>query len=122
MTGDTMIRKNQKQLNRLNAVTDGVLVLLSYLFASWLWLDVVKGDPNIAAVNGLQSAMTAVIYALWTVLVLTCFRMYRMTRLSRMGHGLKNIILANAIALVSAAALLYLFRLQEFSRGVLAVF
>ena len=117
-----MIRKNQKQLNRLNAFTDGVLVLLSYLFASWLWLDVVKGDPNIAAVNGLQSAMTAVIYAIWTVLVLACFRMYRMTRLSRMGHGLKNIVLANAIALVSAAALLYLFRLQEFSRGVLAVF
>ena len=117
-----MIRKNQKQLNRLNAFTDGVLVLLSYLFASWLWLDVVKGDPNIAAVNGLQSAVTAVIYAIWTVLVLACFRMYRMTRLSRMGHGLKNIILANAIALVSAAALLYLFRLQEFSRGVLAVF
>ena len=122
ITGDTMIRKNQKQLNRLNAFTDGVLVLLSYLFASWLWLDVVKGDPNIAAVNGLQSAVTAVIYAIWTVLVLACFRMYRMTRLSRMGHGLKNIILANAIALVSAAALLYLFRLQEFSRGVLAVF
>lgn len=117
-----MIRKNQKQLNRINAFSDGVLVLLSYLFSSWLWLDVVKGDPNIAAVNGWQSALTAILYALWTVLVLSCFRMYRTTRLSKMGGGLKNIMVANAVALISAAAALYLFRLQEFSRGVLAVF
>lgn len=117
-----MIRKNQKQLNRLNALSDGILVLLSYLFASWLWLDVIKGDPNIAAVTGLHSALTAVIYAIWTVLILTCFHLYRSTRISRMGRGFKSIVLANAIAVVSAAAALYLFRLQEFSRGVLAVF
>ena len=117
-----MIRKNQKQFNRLNAFTDGILVLLSYLFSTWLWLDVVKSDPNIAAVTGVHSALIATIYALWTVLILSCFHVYRSTRLSRMGHGLKNIVLANAVALVSAAAMLYLFRLQEFSRGVLAVF
>ena len=117
-----MIRKNQKQLNRLNALSDGILVLLSYLFASWLWLDVIKGDPNIAAVTGVHSALTAVIYAIWTVLILSCFHVYRSTRISRMGRGFKSIVLANAIAVVSAAAALYLFRLQEFSRGVLAVF
>lgn len=117
-----MIRKNQKQLNQLNALSDGILVLLSYLFASWLWLDVIKGDPNIAAVTGVHSALTAVIYAIWTVLILSCFHVYRSTRISRMGRGFKSIVLANAIAVVSAAAALYLFRLQEFSRGVLAVF
>ncbi len=117
-----MIRKNQKQLNRLNAFSDGVLVLLSYLFASWLWLDVVRGNANIAAVTGLSSFLTAVIYAIWTVIVLACFRLYRTTRISRMGKGLSSVIMGNAIALISAAAVLYLFRLQEFSRGVLAVF
>ena len=116
-----MIRKNQKQFNRLNALTDGILVLLSYLFASWLWLEVVTGISNMASFSS-GMVLTAIVYAIWTVFVLACFRMYRMTRLSRMGQGLRNVVVANAIALVSAAALLYLFRLQEFSRGVLAVF
>lgn len=116
-----MIRRNQKQLNRLNALTDGILVLLSYLFASWLWLEVVTGITNMAAFSS-GMVLTAIAYAIWTVFMLACFRMYRMTRLSRMGRGLRNVVVANAIALVSAAALLYLFRLQEFSRGVLAVF
>ncbi len=119
-----MIRKNQKQMNRLNALSDGVLVLLSYLFSSWLWLDVIKGDSNMAAVESLHSGIgySAVIYAVWVVVILSCFRMYRTTRLSRPATGFRSIALANAIALVTAAAILYLFRLEDFSRGVLLVF
>lgn len=119
-----MIRKNQKQMNRLNALSDGVLVLLSYLFSSWLWLDVIKGDSNMAAVESLHSGIgySAVIYAVWVVVILSCFRMYRTTRLSRPATGFRSIALANAIALVTAAAILYLFRLEDFSRGVLVVF
>ena len=47
-----MIKKNQRQINRLHVLSDGVLVWLSYLFAAWLWLDVVKGDSaNMAAIS-----------------------------------------------------------------------
>lgn len=119
-----MIRKNQKLMNFLNAVSDGFLVLFAYAFSSWLWLDVIKDDRNMASLDQLGSRMgvTAVIYAVCVVLVLACFHMYRTSRLAKPTKGLKKVLVANAISLVSAAALLYLFRLEDFSRGVLALF
>ena len=51
-----MIQKNQRLLNRLNALSDAGLVLLSYLLATWLWLDVVNRDQvNLAHIRGLRS-------------------------------------------------------------------
>ena len=119
-----MIRKNQKTMNQLNAISDGCLVLLSYVFSSWLWLDVIRNENNMASLDTLLSHMgfTAVVYAACVVMVMSFFRMYRTSRLAKPTKGLKNVLIANAISLISAAALLYLFRLEEFSRGVLAVF
>lgn len=112
-------------MNRLNVLSDGVLVLISYLFASWLWLDVVRGGKqNIAALGNLHSGtvFAAVIYALWTTLMLAAFRVYRTTRVHQSGSKSGNILAANAIALITAAAVLFVFRLEDFSRGVLAVY
>ena len=119
-----MIRRSQRQLNLLNILTDALLVFLSYVFASWLWLGVVTKNPNMASLANLGngSAMAAVIYALWTVAVLGMLRVYRVTRVRKLGTEFRNIALGNLIALVTVAALLYLFRLQEFSRGVLGIY
>ncbi len=119
-----MIRRNQKQLNRLNIITDALLVFLSYLFASWLWLGVITKDTNMASISNLRNgtAMVAVLYALWTVIVLGMLRVYRVTRIKKLRNELANIALGNLIALVTAAAALYLFRLQDFSRGVLGIY
>ena len=119
-----MIRKNQKQLNRLNALSDGVLVFLGYLAASWLWLEVIKGDHNIASVKNLSGALgvAAIVYALWSVLLLAGFGLYRTTRTRRTGHELGRVVMASTVSLLTAAAALYLFRLEDFSRGVLGLF
>ncbi len=117
-----MIRRNQRQLNRLNALTDGALVLLAYLFAVLLWLGVVKGDANMAGdLRGVRG-LSKLAYPIWAVLVMACFGIYRTTRVSRLGRELRGVVAGNAIALIAAAAVLYLFRLQEFSRGVLGLF
>ena len=51
-----MIQRNQRLLNRLNALSDAGLVLLSYLLATWLWLDVISRDQvNLAHIRGLRS-------------------------------------------------------------------
>ena len=120
-----MIQKNQRLLNRLNALSDGVLVLLSYLLACWLWLDVISQDQaNLAHITGLRSGalLAALIYAAWTVLLLWSFRVYRTSRTHQARMQTGRILAGNAIALLTAAAGLYLFRLQDFSRGVLAVY
>lgn len=119
-----MIRKNQRQLNRLNALTDGVLVFCCYLAASWLWLDVIKGDKNIASVRNLGGGLgvAAIVYALWSVLLLSGFGLYRTTRTRRAGRELGRVVMASSVSLLTAAAALYLFRLEDFSRGVLGLF
>ena len=51
-----MIHRNQKTLNRLNLLSDGVLIVLCYLFASWLWLDVIRNTKgNMAALSSLNA-------------------------------------------------------------------
>lgn len=120
-----MIQKNQKKLNRLNVLSDAVLIVLCYLFASWLWLDVIKNKAgNMAALSSLNARgmLAAVIYAVWTVFLLTLFRVYRTSRVHRAGQESRRILAGNAIALATAASALFLFRLQDFSRGVLAVY
>ena len=119
-----MIRRNQKQLNRINVFTDALLVFLSYLFASWLWLGVVTKNPNMASLANLGNGagLAGALYAVWTVIILGELRVYRFTRIKKLSQEIRSIALGNLIALVSAAALLYLFRLQEFSRGVLGVY
>lgn len=120
-----MIQKYQKQLNRLNMLSDGILILLSYLFSSWLWLDAIKQtDGNIAALDRLtgRGLLVAVTYAAWTVLLLAAFRVYRINRVHGVNQEHKRILAGNAIALVTAASALYLFRLEDFSRGVLGVY
>lgn len=120
-----MIRKNQKILNRLNILSDGILILGSYLFAAWMWLDVIKDtEGNMAAVSNLngRSLLVAIIYAAWTTLVLGCFKVYRTTRIHHSRREGGYILLGNALALATAGAALFLFRLQDFSRGVLGLY
>lgn len=120
-----MIRKNQKLINRLNVLSDGLLVVASYLFASWMWLDVVRNSQsNMASVNNFNARVlgVAVIYAAWTAVMLACFKVYRTTRIHHSGWEGSRIWAANAVALASAAAALYVFRLEDFSRGVLSVY
>lgn len=104
--------------------TDALLVFLSYLFASWLWLGVVTKNPNMASLANLGNGagLAGALYAVWTVIILGELRVYRFTRIKKLSQEIRSIALGNLIALVSAAALLYLFRLQEFSRGVMGVY
>lgn len=121
-----MLRKNQRILNFLNALSDGVIVLCAYLFSTWLWLDVISDTyhSNMAAVRSLREGMglAAAFYALAMVLMLAIFRMYNPSRIRRLRVELVRVWGANALGILGVAALLFLFRLQEFSRGVLGIF
>ena len=120
-----MIRRNQKIFNRLNGLSDAALIVLCYLFSSWLWLDVVRNtEGNMASLSNIEGStlLAAALYALWTLIMLAAFGMYSTTRVHQPKHSATNIMLANAAALVTGAAALYLFRLEDFSRGVLAVY
>ncbi len=120
-----MIKKNQSRLNRLNALTDGLVVLGSYLLASWLWLDVISDSQgNMAAVDKFRgtTVIIALAYAAWTVLLLALMKVYRTSRVHGRSWKYGTILAVNTVAVVTAAAALFLFRLEDFSRGVLGLY
>ena len=120
-----MIKRNQRLLNRLNALSDAGIVLLSYLFASWLWLDVISKDGhNVAHVAGIRShvLIASLIYAFWTVFLLWAFRLYHTRRTLDAENYFGRVLAGNGIALLTAASALYVFRLEDFSRGVLGIY
>ena len=119
-----MMQRYQKELNRINIITDALIVFFSYIFASWVWLGKIKQDANMAALVNFRNGvgLAAILYAVWTVVILAFLRIYRMTRFEKPTMELRNVLLGNLIALMTLAAVLYLFRLQEFSRGVLGLY
>ena len=120
-----MIRQNQRFLNAINVLSDIVIVLAAYFFASWFWLDVLQGDPlNIAGVTSLRRGFgsAAFIYATTMVLILALLGIYKPVRARRLGQEIVLVLEANVIGILFVGAILYLLRLQEFSRGVLGMF
>ena len=120
-----MRQKNQRLLSILSAVLDGVLVLLSYCLATWLWLDVLKSDAgNLAGLRGghPRMLMYAAIYAVFVVLVMSLLGLYSTSRVRRLRREIPRIWGANLLGLLAGMAVLYLLRAESFSRGVLVLF
>lgn len=120
-----MIKRNQRILNGINVISDGLIVFVSYLFASWFWLELLFGDPsNMANVISLRqgSGIAAFAYAAAMMLILALLGLYSPVRVKRFRHDIIIVAEANVIGVLGVGALLYLFRLQEFSRGVLGMF
>lgn len=120
-----MIRKNQRFLNIINVLSDGFIVLVSYLLATWLWLGVYKRNPNnLAIISSFYQGvgLAACAYALAMLLLLALLGSYNSLRIRRIRKEFLIVLEANAIGVLLVGSFLYTLRLQDFSRGVLAVF
>lgn len=117
-----MIRQNQAFLNRVNIFLDMLLVVFSYMFASWLWLDHFgKQKSNIAAISG-KTVLLACAYSLSLFILLSLFGFYYTTRTRRFIWKAKTIFYCVTIMILVVTAILFVFRLEDFSRGVLFIF
>ena len=117
-----MIRKNQEFLNRVNIILDMLLVICSYMLASWIRLDFLDGQrDNMAAVNG-KTVLLASTYSVVLFLLLSLMGFYNTTRARKLSWKVKIILLGVTLSTLIASTFLFLFRLVDFSRGVLLVF
>ena len=118
-----MIKRNQRLLNTINQLLDGVLVVASYALACYLWLDVFKGGVvNVADFSNGRMPLLACMYAGCVLLVLLMMGFYNTTRKSRLKRTVRILFFAVTLALLIATTLLFVFELQDFSRGVLGLF
>lgn len=120
-----MSKNNRRLLTILDVLTDGVIVLFSYWFSAWLWLDAIKNfNGNMAVIRSWRDGIgiAAILYSIAMLLVLALFGLYNKPRFRRMRHETLAILEANALGILGIATLLFLLKLQDFSRGVLVVF
>ena len=117
-----MIRKNQEFLNKVNMILDMLLVIGAYMLASWLRLDFLDGDSmNMAGISE-KTLLLAVAYSLMLLLILSIFGFYNTTRTRKLIWKVKTIIIAVTLSTLIATTLFFVFRLVDFSRGVILAF
>jgi Undecaprenyl-phosphate glucose phosphotransferase len=117
-----MIKPIQKYLNFLNRLLDLGLVVLAYFAATYVWLLVFRENPtNIA--RDMQAAWGfALVYGFIALLIYQIMGLYDALRARPVGKEISAVLTANLLSILIVATALYLFRLQEFSRGVLFSF
>ena len=120
--GIALIRRNQAFLNRINVLLDFLVIISAYYLASWFWLDVMDGrSDNMAAISGKTIALSC-LYALLLLFTLSLFDFYGTTRTRRLTWKIRTIFIATSVTVLLTSTLFYVFRLTEFSRGVLSSF
>lgn len=117
-----MIKRNQAILNQLNALLDWVLIVASYIFSAWLYLTALDHDRSNMAALSARSVGIAAAVALVLLLLFTISGFYSATRTRRLTWKLGVIIVAVTGVVLSWSFMLYLLRLENFSRGVLFLF
>lgn len=120
-----MIKRNQRLLNILNMFLDAFIIAASYAFAAWLWLDLLGGDTgNYASLHSLggKSVLAGFLYTFMMLFILALLGVYNTTRVVRLKREALSIVGASLIGALVLGSALFLFRLEDFSRGVLALF
>ena len=114
-----MIKENQRLLNQLHILSDGVLILLAMLGAYWLRFFLLRGTVSFSgrAFWGLTAAAVALCMVSYAAAGL--YQSYRAVRFHR---EVQRLFLATALDTVILLALLFVFRLENVSRWMLVFF
>ena len=116
-----MIKRNQRLLNAINLVTDGVLLFLSYLAALWLRFDVLKGRKTVQ-MDSPDVVFAVLCCCMAIVLTYYVLGLYGYGRLRRRREEGLRILTVNAVATLAFMAMCYVMRMVDFSRLALMLF
>lgn len=117
-----MIKRWQKTLNLVNRLLDLFVLFVSYFAAVYLWLIVIRNTPGNIALTLTHSVWFTLALSVFIVFLYQIVGLYDSVRAKPFGHDVKRVLLINAIASILVAALLFIFRLEDFSRGALSLF
>ncbi|MBE6962105.1 MAG: undecaprenyl-phosphate glucose phosphotransferase [Ruminococcaceae bacterium] len=115
-----MIRENQRLLNGLNVLTDGVILLLSLPAAFWLRFYVLPGGTISVPLEAYL--LLALVLAATHLFSYAAFGMYHSNRKTRLVRKLTIIWLSGALNMAALLSFLFVQKSVNYSRWTLAVF
>lgn len=116
-----MIKRNQGIINVFNMISDGVILFVAYYISLFIRFVVLKGTVSVALWHYPYN-LTALIYSLAMVFFYYVMRMYGSYRFKAVGAENIAIATMNGIGTITLMAIMFIFRLEEFSRGVLVIY
>ena len=115
-----MIRENQTLLNRLNVISDAVLIFILLPFAFWLRFYVLPdGYMNIQLSSYLKLDIAITLLQLFTFAALG---LYQTTRKARIRHEVSKIMTGSLLDMLMLLGWLYLHHDDNYSRLLLAMY
>ena len=120
-----MLSENQRIRGLISSVIDIVLLIAAYLLANFLrfnWLPFFEEGGAGPALDIARSPMVALGWAGYAVVMVLLYwsrGLYNPSRLRGLWQRSTTIAFGNALGVVGFMALLFVFRLQNFSRGVM---
>lgn len=114
-----MIKENQRLLNQLNVLSDGILIFAAMLLAYWIRFFVFPGTCSFPFSSYAWLGMAAVALCLGTYAVAGLYTSYRAIRFHKEAQTLFLTTILDTLILVAA---LFVFKLNEMSRWLLVLF
>ena len=116
-----MIKKNQEYLNRISAAIDFLLVFVAYLFSAWFRLKVLNGWWENQGLS-LPMIIASAFYGAGLLLMLSILGFYGSTRVKKLLWKLETLFIATTISIFIVTALIFIFKIEDVSRGIIAIF
>lgn len=117
-----MIKDNQKYFNQLHVVIDALVVAATYSLAWFLKFEGLFSDGSILAHTPAFYFKALYFLVPGYVLVYYMNRMYAPKRTNRLENELVNVLRANAVGAVACMVVITMFKIEDFSRGLLGIF
>ncbi len=116
-----MIKRNQKLINILNMLSDGMIIFLSYYIALFIRFVVLGGKSSLLLWK-FPYSMYRLVFSAGAVFVYYALGMYGSFRFKKVGSENISILSINGVLTVMFMAFLFVIRLEDFSRGVLFLY
>ena len=118
-----MIKDNQKVLNRIHVLLDALMVAAAYVFAWYIKFQII-GQDEVGIGHLSQETYFKALYFLVPVYILLYYwsGLYESKRYSSSAREIFNVIKANALGIGIFVGTLYLFKIVDVSRSMMAIF
>ncbi|SCY33223.1 undecaprenyl-phosphate glucose phosphotransferase [Butyrivibrio sp. INlla14] len=118
-----MIKDNQTHLNRAHVVVDGLIVAGSYMLSYYIKFESFLGDRNPGGRLSMETYFSALYFLVPGYLFLYYMvNLYTSRRALKLWDEFIDIVQANAIGVLSFLVFLFMFKQNDFSRTMIAMF
>lgn len=117
-----MIKRNQKSYNWINRLSDMAIIYISYIAAVWFWiLFLEKDSSNISVRYAIQNPFPVLLIAFGFVVIFQYGGMYDSFRFNSLISELAQLLKLFVVCMALSATAIFLLKIANFSRGVVAV-